>query len=172
MDYADYRQSRDMTWRLLLKHDVTALPVRVGAICRAEGLTVISYHDADPLIRQYGLTDHAAENDGFTLGKIIFYDNTRCTPERQRFTIAHELGHIMLHHSGRLKNREPADGDAAVEPRQQTSSLRGCFRLRACFGAAVCIPRSRSRRCAASAFRQHASVLPAWRSCMIASRIF
>lgn len=115
MDYADYRQSRDMTWRLLLKHDVTALPVRVGAICRAEGLTVISYHDADPLIRQYGLTEHAAENDGFTLGKIIFYDNTRCTPERQRFTIAHELGHIMLHHSGRLKNREPADGDAAVE---------------------------------------------------------
>lgn len=72
MDYADYRQSRDMTWRLLLKHDVTALPVRVGAICRAEGLTVISYHDADPLIRQYGLTAHAAENDGFTLGKIIF----------------------------------------------------------------------------------------------------
>ena len=115
MDYADYRQSRDMTWRLLLKHDVTALPVRVGAICRAEGLTVISYHDADPLIRQYGLTEHAAENDGFTLGKIIFYDNTRCTLERQRFTIAHELGHIMLHHSGRLKNREPADGDAAVE---------------------------------------------------------
>ena len=115
MDYADYRQSRDMTWRLLLKHDVTALPVRVGAICRAEGLTVISYHDADPLIRQYGLTEHAAENDGFTLGKIIFYDNTRCTPERQRFTIAHELGHIMLHHSGKLKNREPADGDAAVE---------------------------------------------------------
>lgn len=115
MDYADYRQSRDMTWRLLLKHDVTVLPVRVGAICRAEGLTVISYHDADPLIRQYGLTEHAAENDGFTLGKIIFYDNTRCTPERQRFTIAHELGHIMLHHSGRLKNREPADGDAAVE---------------------------------------------------------
>ena len=70
MDYADYRQSRDMTWRLLLKHNVTALPVRVGAICRAE---------------------------------------------RQRFTIAHELGHIMLHHSGKLKNREPADGDATVE---------------------------------------------------------
>lgn len=171
MDYADYRQSRDMTWRLLLKHDVTALPVRVGAICRAEGLTVISYHDADPLIRQYGLTEHAAENDGFTLGKIIFYDNTRCTPERQRFTIAHELGHIMLHHSGRLKNREPADGDAAVEQAANTS-LRGCLRLRACFGAAVCIPRSRSQRCAASAFRQHASALPAWRSCMSASRIF
>ena len=115
MDYADYRQSRDMTWRLLLKHDVTALPVRVGAICRAEGLTVISYHDADPLIRQYGLTEHAAANDGFTLGKIIFYDDARCTPERQRVTIAHELGHIMLHHSGKLKNREPADGDATVE---------------------------------------------------------
>lgn len=171
MDYADYRQSRDMTWRLLLKHDVTALPVRVGAICRAEGLTVISYHDADPLIRQYGLTEHAAENDGFTLGKIIFYDNTRCTPERQRFTIAHELGHIMLHHSGRLKIASPPTV-MRRSSRQQTSLLRGYLRRRACFGAAVCIPRSRSQRCAASAFRQHASALPAWRSCMIASRIF
>lgn len=171
MDYADYRQSRDMTWRLLLKHDVTALPVRVGAVCRAEGLTVISYHDADPLIRQYGLTEHAAENDGFTLGKIIFYDNTRCTPERQRFTMHTSWDTSCCIIAADLKIASPPTV-MRRSSRQQTSSLRVYLRLRACFGAVVCIPRSRSRRCAASAFRQHASALPAWRSCMSASRIF
>ena len=53
---------------------------------------------------------------------FVFY-NSKCTPGRIRFTLAHELGHILLGHlfyekNGlryTLKNREPSPIDSPVE---------------------------------------------------------
>lgn len=38
----------------------------------------------------------------------IFYDDT-VSPERQRFTVAHELGHIIMRHSGAEDNEAEAN---------------------------------------------------------------
>lgn len=105
MDYRDYQNARDMTWRILLDMNVTRLPVMVGQLCRGLGITV-KYGDGD--------------GDGRSVmvdGKPVIMLSSRCTAERQRFTCAHELGHVLLGHVGkyRLVNREPSPGDNQVE---------------------------------------------------------
>lgn len=99
MDYRDYRVSRDLAWRVLINEGVTELPVKVGVLCRSIGIPLQYYHPAD-------------QNDGIS---TIVGDQARilvskdCSQARQRFTAAHELGHILLGHVGNyeLVNREP-----------------------------------------------------------------
>lgn len=107
MDYKDYKNSRDLAWRVLINENVTELPVMVGQLCRQMGIRVRYYVPKDG-------------NDGYSIvlddGAWIFVSDN-CSPERQRFTCAHELGHILLGHVGKyqLVNREPTRGDNPIE---------------------------------------------------------
>lgn len=114
MNYNDYKGSRDLTWQLLIDNNITELPVKVSAICKAQGIRIISYSQARTVLKAQNLLHHCKENDGFTVSGIIFY-NDSCTIGRQRFTVAHELGHILLHHTGDLINREPSPTDNPIE---------------------------------------------------------
>ena len=107
MNYRDYQNSRDMAWRILLQENVTELPVKVGDLCRQMGIRVAYYDfpDADD-------------------GKSTIIDGqpwiliAKDKPvRRQRFTCAHELGHILLGHTGKYKlvNREPSREDNPIE---------------------------------------------------------
>lgn len=107
MNYKDYQNSRDAAWRLLLDLKVRELPVRPGVICRALGIKVRYYTPED-------------RNDGKCLligGVPVVLVSDAATRTRQRFTVAHELGHIVLGHVGRyeLVNREPSAGDNSIE---------------------------------------------------------
>lgn len=96
MNYRDYQNVRDAAWRILLDCDVTKLPVDLNSICRQLEVRHIPYTkywtELPPI------TD---ETDGMTFYKsgepIILYDN-RKSPGRIRFTVAHELGHLVLGH--------------------------------------------------------------------------
>lgn len=107
MDYRDYRVSRDLAWRVLINEGVTELPVKVGVLCRSIGIPLQYYHPAD-------------QNDGIS---TIVGDQARilvskdCSQARQRFTAAHELGHILLGYVGNyeLVNREPSGTDNPIE---------------------------------------------------------
>lgn len=106
-DYKDYKISRDLAWRVLLNEGVTELPVMVGAICRQMGIQVRYYTPKD-------------DNDGISTivdGQPIILVSDKCGVARQRFTCAHELGHILLGHVGKYKlvNREPSRGDNPIE---------------------------------------------------------
>ena len=108
MDYRRYKVSRDLAWRVLLEEGVTELPVKVVALCRQMGIRV-SYFDPEK-----------GGSDGYCtilLGRPRIFVSRKCSPERQRFTIAHELGHILLGHVGQYKlvNREPDPGDNPIE---------------------------------------------------------
>lgn len=107
MNYRKYQNARNLAWRVLINEKVTALPVDVVDLCRRMGIKVQYYQPKD-------------ENDGYCtilLGRPRIFVSSECSPERQRFTIAHELGHILLGHvgKGKLANREPSGSDNPIE---------------------------------------------------------
>lgn len=117
-DYRDYQNARDAAWRILLDCGVDRLPVDLNWVCKALGVRTASYRANRTLIRNRNLSEIIARSDGisFFAGDmpVALYNESR-TPERIRFTVAHELGHIVL---GRVSpgdittvNREPSPQD-------------------------------------------------------------
>ena len=108
MNYKDYQKSRNATWELLLDLGIKELPVKITDICRRIGIPV-------------KFADLGAEQDGYSAivdGEPIIVINSlkRDNVARMRFTVAHELGHIMLGHVGvyELVNREPSPRDNEI----------------------------------------------------------
>ena len=115
-----YQRSRDAAWEMLLRHRVRTLPVDLIEICRREKIAVYTYAEAAEQLRALGLADRTAETDAFTFGGIIFY-NARMPIGRQRFSIAHEIGHIVLHGDRlTLFNRGPREND---EPKEREANM-------------------------------------------------
>ena len=107
MNYTDYKNSRDLAWRVLINENVRELPVKVVRLCKQMGIRVITFTPE-------------TDSDGFSTivdGQAQIFVSDRCSRERQRFTVAHELGHILLGHVGEyeLVNREPSPGDNPIE---------------------------------------------------------
>lgn len=127
MMYGNYKKARDAAWETLIKYNVTSLPVKIDEICEAEGLTVLPYSKAGPLIDQFGFGENKAQNDGFSTtirasaGNLscIFYDDIGCSAQRQRFIIGHEYGHFLCGHVEESQatkyNRPPSDTDPRME---------------------------------------------------------
>lgn len=96
LNYRDYQNVRDAAWRILLDCGITSLPVDLNIICKELGVRYISYsrywRERPPI---------AEEASGMTFymngEPIILYDD-RDPPGRIRFTVAHELGHLILGH--------------------------------------------------------------------------
>lgn len=122
MNYDDYKRSRDLSWRVLLDTGTRELPVKVSRICVAYGVTLRSYQAGASLIRELGLEAQCGASDGFTVrsgGRCYAFYNMEQSAGRVRFTIAHELGHILLGHLGdgehTVYNREPSPEDTPAE---------------------------------------------------------
>ena len=111
-----YKNSRDAAWEFLWKHRVSSLPVGMHQLCKKERIRLLSYEEGKKIIERFSLQDHTVENDAFTFSRIIFY-NGDTIPERQRFSIAHELGHIVLHNpkGATVLNREISPNDDPLE---------------------------------------------------------
>ena len=97
-NYKQYKKARNAAWRTLIACGVDTLPVDLRKICGQLGQA----------------------SDGFTVvyegGPRIFY-NDAAPIGRQRFTVAHEIGHVVLGHfnAGRFAiwRRRAPDPDAA-----------------------------------------------------------
>jgi Zn-dependent peptidase ImmA (M78 family) len=94
---------------LLRKHGVETLPIPVEDIARAEGAIVVR-KSFDGTQSGFALRDGATRIIGV---------NSANSPRRQRFTIAHELGHLDLHEGRQLT----VDHSMRVDWRDETSSL-------------------------------------------------
>jgi len=107
MNYENYKISRNLVWEVLLREGIRELPVKTSALCRSMGVRLA-----------YG--EQMAGSDGFStiVGPSMYIVVREGLPTaRTRFTIAHELGHILLGHVGtcRLVNREPSPTDNPLE---------------------------------------------------------
>ena len=121
-NYEKYVQARDAAWKLLIDCSVTALPVDPASICKHYNYRLISYRRGKDAIAALGLDGLMPRTDGFCIYSgnkcYIFFDDSM-SRQRQRFTIAHELGHIQLGHIGDNQhtriNREPSAHDDPIE---------------------------------------------------------
>ncbi len=68
----------------------------LSEICKSENIRLFSFFEGKRLIEHLSLGAHTQGNDAFCFGRVIFFDDMK-SRERQRFAIAHELGHILLH---------------------------------------------------------------------------
>ena len=119
MSYQQYMNARDGAWNTLLECGIRELPVRPSEVCRHFGWILADYRAGEESIRLLGLSELQKRTDGFcTVTKnhvYIFFDQSLPTG-RQRFTVAHEIGHLILGHVG--------PGMATVENREPTGSER------------------------------------------------
>lgn len=103
------RQNEMQARNLLRKYDVLAPPVPVEVIARGEGAQIARH-------RFEGWESGFILRDG---RRTIIGVNTRTSRRRQRFTIAHEVGHLLLHegtlivdHAVRVNWRDEISGMA------------------------------------------------------------
>lgn len=122
MNYENYKKSRNAAWEILLACNVEKLPVDLNAVLRHLEVRVYSYSRGRELLTSTGLAEVAKQVSGLTfyIGSqpVILYNDAE-TPQRIRFTVGHELGHIVLGHvqpgEYTQQNREPQPGDSPTE---------------------------------------------------------
>lgn len=107
MNYTYYKHVRDAVWSLIIEEEITALPVGMVDLCRRLGIDIYAYEPTDGNCGASILVD----------GEPRIFVDKNMSRERQRFTAAHELGHILLGHVGmyKLVNRDPNPNDNPIE---------------------------------------------------------
>lgn len=107
MDYKDYQNARDAVWRLLIDLNISELPINTVKVCAELG---IKLHYYEPTRESDGMSCYINDVPHIFVSSSV-------SPERRRFTIAHEIGHIIIGHVGKyeLVNREPSSTDNPIE---------------------------------------------------------
>lgn len=92
MQYDIYKQARNAAWEFLIQNDVRKLPVSLSEICARNGIILLR----DDLHTYLTDNDRGAtylRNDVYSI-VLNCFDSVQV----QRYTTAHELGHIYLKH--------------------------------------------------------------------------
>ncbi len=164
----DWRRAERMAWRVLFARSITALPVEPLPILKAcrDTCVMTSHEAADDLSLPQDQVDRLFdEADAITMRRqhqgstqyLVIY-RSGGNPARLRFTLAHELGHRLLGHTGEgaAEERE-ADHFAShlLCPEPVMSRLRSRFgdlpiRQTAvgCYVSPFCIRAVKQRPCA------------------------
>lgn len=101
MIYGRYKEIRNTTWQILIDYKIDSMPVFVSKITDILGISIMSYKEGKDIINDLKLQSNCLKAEGFAVNHnqwIIFYDNYINNRNRIRFTLAHELGHILLGH--------------------------------------------------------------------------
>lgn len=151
MNYTQYKFARNLSWEILIRERVCALPVPMFQLCQQMGIAV-KYDDGQLAEGCSGM----AVKKGRKYVVIVRRDES---PQRQRFTVAHELGHILAGDVGRYKlvNREPSPQDNPIETRANVIASRILAPACVLWGCGVCSAQDIARLCdisyAAASFR-------------------
>lgn len=91
--YGLYQKVRNASWHILIDNNISFLPVDIVKIITDKGIIILKDSDVHELQEgELGITVY----DGGVW--YIIYDDSNDDLGRKRFTIAHELAHILLGH--------------------------------------------------------------------------
>ena len=100
--YRRYQKARNTAWRALLRLDEKCLPVDASALAERLGVCVHPWPDPAENVRLSAL---ASQVSGACVSLRIegtwhfFLRREGLNPNQARFAVAHELGHLLLHHA-------------------------------------------------------------------------
>lgn len=97
----------EKTLEVYKKCDIKKFPIDCFKVIKGLGIPVYKYSELpESKVKKCLLVS----NDAFTLQGIIFYNDMFPHKERQRFTLMHEVAHIVLNHVGEcVENEKEAD---------------------------------------------------------------
>jgi|GEM_PF-842555 len=126
----DYVKVRDAVWRFLLAGGVKYLPVNVEDLFEKLNCTLVSYQDVkeelSPFIKENYFSD---QTDSFTIfykGKTMVVYNDDVPITRLRYSLSHELGHIVLGHTENSESNEAQAEMFAARLLMPTCVLSAC----------------------------------------------
>lgn len=95
MIYGKYKNARDAAWQCLIDCNVSELPIKIKSIARQLGIKVSENRKVEDgnKLRNGEIGKSVLQNGHW----IIIFDETNSL-QRCRFTITHEIGHILLGH--------------------------------------------------------------------------
>ena len=91
--YNIYEQARDSAWKFLIENRIKSLPVKFSPICRQNNITLLYDNNKTYLSESKRGATFTDET-----GKFNIILNPCDNIKVQRYTIAHEFGHIFLGH--------------------------------------------------------------------------
>ncbi len=99
--YRIYKNARSAAWQALIDFGICSLPVSLKQIIHAIGAKIHTYQASYDFFEREKIDCTCAEGMTLLIGGVhhICYDDSIQPRGRVRFTLAHELGHILLGHS-------------------------------------------------------------------------
>ncbi len=111
--YRHYKKSRDAAWDILIDDEIKMLPIPIMQICINREIPIKWY---DGSLGE-GLTQFIAGEPTILLSSKIKNHG------RTRFTLAHELGHIILNHNEEFNKIEESQQLSEPEKRKEIAQL-------------------------------------------------
>ena len=95
MSYNNYKTARDAAWRCLIDCQISSLPLKLSLICRHYNIDIIKNSDLD-IDSKARLTENQRGKCISIDGRFYIVVNDTDIFSAQRYTIAHELGHLII----------------------------------------------------------------------------
>lgn len=112
--YKQYQSARDAAWRALIDFQVCELPISLSKICKALNIAILDNKHTHALLpNENGIA--VLQNEKW----YIIFDETDIYG-KQRFTVAHELGHILMGHA--MKNGHYTRHENISKPADETKA--------------------------------------------------
>ena len=108
--YKYYKIARDKAWECLIQTNTNSLPISLNKIIKYYNLGAVLFDDNT--------------NEAFIKNNII-YINKNLSNTRGRFTIAHELRHILLNHKNLSHSIHSESDNTNIEEFQANIFARG-----------------------------------------------
>jgi Zn-dependent peptidase ImmA (M78 family) len=109
--YDNYENARNAAWTVILDCELSELPIDLKSVTKTLDIRVMSYDDGKKIISPLINCERLLKTDGFSIVinniKAIYYNDGIHSIGQRRFTIAHEIGHLVLGHNtqGNIKFR-------------------------------------------------------------------